>query len=227
MMREAIRRVTVTRGQIRLAGNLYLPDLPAGMGTFPCVVFVHGLGSGKDSPRNVVIAVRLAEAGIAALLFDLSGHGESDADPRDGQEAFVQDLEAVFGWARARAEIDPERIGVAGSSLGGVVALDATQRRMIHPAALVLRAPPSERRHFAPVETTALVIVGGRDPLLSQIREATAMSRWATLSVVDGAGHLFEEPGTLGQAVERTVEWFKEHLAGTPAAAAHELRTVD
>ncbi len=223
-MKEAIRRVTVTRGQIRLAGNLYLP---AGTGPFPCVAFVHGLGSGKDSPRNVVIAVRLAAAGIAALLFDLSGHGESDADPRDGHEAFVEDLEAVFGWARARPEIDPERIGGAGSSLGGVVALDATQRRLIRPAALVLRAPPAERGQFAPVDTAALVIVGGRDPLLPQIREAMAMSRWATLSVVDGAGHLFEEPGTLDQAVERTVEWFKTHLAPIPAAAARKLRKVD
>jgi predicted phosphoribosyltransferase/dienelactone hydrolase len=210
---NSIARVTVRRDHIRLAGNLYLP---AGAGPFACIVFVHGLGSGKDSPRNVVIAARLVDAGIAAVLFDLSGHGESDPDPREGIEAFVEDLDAVFDWASARPEIDPERIGVAGSSLGGVVALDTARRQLIHPAALVLRAPPAEGRQFVHVEVPVLVIAGGRDPLLSQIRNATAMSEWTTLSVVDGAGHLFEEPGTLEQAVAETVDWFKGHLSGTP-----------
>ena len=220
----SIERVTVQRDRIHLAAHLYLPT---GEPPFPCVVFVHGLGSGKDSPRNVVIAARLAEAGISALLFDLSGHGESDADPRDGEEAFVEDLEAAFRWARARPGIDPERIGVAGSSLGGVVALDAARRRLIHPAVLVLRAPPADRRQFVRVEAPTLVIAGGNDPLLWQIREATAMSEWATLYVVEGAGHLFEEPGTLEQAVQKTVEWFQRYFWGTAAPPAYNLGEVD
>ncbi len=218
------RRVLIRRGNVRLAGECILP---AGRPPFPCVIFVHGLGSGKDSPRNVVIASRLVDVGIAALLFDLSGHGESDTDPRDDEEAFVEDLEAAFGWAIQTPEIDPGRIGVAGSSLGGVVALDATRRRLIHPASLVLRAPPAGEHEFVHVDVPTLVITGSGDPLLRQIRQALRRTECATLVVVEGAGHLFEEPGTLDQAVARTVQWFKGHLGGTPEPARHELGEVD
>jgi pimeloyl-ACP methyl ester carboxylesterase len=216
-------RVTIQRDSVHLAAELILP---AGTPPFACVVFVHGLGSGKDSPRNVVVASRLVDAGIAALLFDLSGHGESDADPR-GEEAFVEDLEAVFDWARARPELDPDLIGVAGSSLGGVVTLEATRRRLIHPAALVLRAPPAEPHEFAHVDVPTLIIAGSHDPLLPMIRRAAAVTECATLAQVQGAGHLFEEPGTLEQAVQRTVEWFEGHLRGTPEPPIRNLREVD
>lgn len=217
-------RITIRRGDLRLAAGLMLPTA---QGRVPCVVFVHGLGSGKDSPRNVVIASRLVDAGIAALLFDLSGHGESDDDPRDGHEAFVEDLEAVFDWARSRSEVDPERIGVAGSSLGGVVALETTRRRLIHPAALVLRAPPAKPHEFAHVDVPTLVIAGSHDPLLPMIRQAVAVTEYTTLAEVQGAGHLFEEPGTLEQAVQRTVQWFEGHLRGTPEPPLRNLREVD
>lgn len=216
-------RVTIRRGVLRLAAELMLP---AAKGRVPCVVFVHGLGSGKDSPRNVVVASRLVDAGIAALLFDLSGHGESDADPR-GQKAFAEDLDAVFDWARVRPELDPDLIGVAGSSLGGVVALEATRRRLIHPAALVLRAPPAEPHEFAHVDVPTLVVAGSHDPLLPMIRQAVAVTECATLAQVQGAGHLFEEPGTLDQAVQRTVEWFEGHLRATPEPPVRNLGEVD
>jgi putative phosphoribosyl transferase len=217
-------RITIQRERIRLAAELMLP---AGRPPFPCVLFVHGLGSGKDSPRNVVVASRLVDAGIAALLFDLSGHGESDDDPRTGHQAFVEDLDAVFDWATSRPEIDSERIGVAGSSLGGVIALEATRRRLIHPAALVLRAPPAEPHEFAQVDVPTLVIAGSHDPLLPMIRQAVTVTECATLAQVEGAGHLFEEPGTLEQAVQRTVEWFKGHLSGAPEPAIGNLGEVD
>jgi putative phosphoribosyl transferase len=217
-------RITVQREGIRLSGELMVP---AGSPPFPCVIFVHGLGSGKDSPRNLVVASRLVDAGIAALLFDLSGHGESDNDPRDGHEAFVEDLEAVFDWARVRPEIDSGRIGIAGSSLGGVIALEATRRRLIRPAALVLRAPPAEPHEFAHVEVPTLVIVGGKDPLLPMARQAVAATECATLAQVPGADHLFEEPGTLEQAVQRTVEWFDAYLRGAPESPIRNLGEVD
>jgi dienelactone hydrolase len=215
----------VQRDHLALAASLLLP---AGVAPFPCVIFVHGLGSGKDSPRNVVIAERLVDAGIAALLFDLSGHGESDTDPRDGDEAFVEDLDAAFHWASARPEIDPERIGVAGSSLGALIALDATQRRLIHPAALVLRAPPAEHHHLAGINAPGLVVIGSFDPLFAQVREAVSGGDNFTLSVVPGGGHLFEEPGTLEEATVRTVEWFTRNLAGAAEVVpAEEIGEVD
>lgn len=220
---RSTRRMTIRRAGVRLAAEAILPG---GDAAYPCVIFVHGLGSGKDSPRNVVIASRLAEAGIAAVLFDLSGHGESDVDPRGGQQAFVEDLEAVFEYTRETPEIDPERIGIAGSSLGGIIVLEAVRRRLVHPSVLVLRAPPAEAHQFAHVEVPTLVIAGDQDPLLKQIRKATAMSAWVTLSVVPGAGHLFEEPGTLEQAVGRTVDWFKQHFAGS-LDPAYEFGEVD
>lgn len=217
-------RIKIRRQRIRLAAELMLPT---GSPPFPCAVFVHGLGSGKDSPRNVVVANRLVDDGIAALLFDLSGHGESDEDPRDGQEAFVEDLEAAFDWVRSKPEIDPGRIGVAGSSLGGVIALEATRRRLILPAALVLRAPPAEPHEYAHVDIPTLIIAGSLDPLLPMIRRAVAVTECATFAQVEHAGHLFEEPGTLEQAVNLTVEWFKGHLTGVPELPHHNLGEVD
>jgi pimeloyl-ACP methyl ester carboxylesterase len=173
---------------------------------------VHGLGSGKDSPRNVVVAERLVDTGIAALLFDLSGHGESDTDASESEETYVADLYAVFRWACEQSEIDGRRVGIAGSSLGAVVALDATRRRLVEPAALVLRAPPASHHHFVGVGAPSLVIVGSEDPLFPLIREAVRLSDDVAMVVVRGAGHLFEEPGTLEEAVTRSVAWFKENL---------------
>jgi pimeloyl-ACP methyl ester carboxylesterase len=192
------------------------------------VIFVHGLRSGKDSPRNVVVATRLVDSGIAALLFDLSGHGESDADTRPGEEPYIEDLAAAFHWAVSEPEIDSERIGVAGSSLGGVVALSAIRRLSIRPAALVLRAPPVEPGDLDRIAVPMLTIVGTHDPLLALVRMAAERTRWATLSVVEGAGHLFEEPGTLEQAVNRTVSWFSSYLvAQGPANQADQPGEVN
>jgi putative phosphoribosyl transferase len=108
-------RVVVNRGSVRLVGRLSAPDGP---GPFPLVIFVHGLGSSKDSPRNVAIAAHLVDAGIATLLFDLSGHGESSRDER-GVDAYIDDVNAVLEWAGTQDDIDGANIGVAGSRPGG------------------------------------------------------------------------------------------------------------
>jgi pimeloyl-ACP methyl ester carboxylesterase len=175
-------------------------------------VFVHGLGSGKDSPRNVIVAERLLHHGIATLLFDLSGHGESSSDPAGAEGAFVRDLEAVTQWALARPELDPARMGLSGSSLGAIVALEATRRRVVRPAALVLRAPPIEGDELAGVEAPVLIIVGTRDLLLEPVRRVAGGRTNVTLETIEGAGHLFEEPGTLEEAVQKTASWFEEKL---------------
>jgi len=202
------RDVTIQRDGVRLSATFWLP---AGSPPFPCVVFVHGRGSSKDSPRNVVIAAHLVDAGIAALLFDLSGHGDSSDDPRDGA-AFVDDVTAVFAWAQAQPELDAGRIGVAGSSLGAVIATDATRSARIRPTTMVFRAPPVDREGFSGLDVPSLAIVGSLDPLFKSVREAAGQSHAVTLSVVSGAGHLFDEPGALEQALERTVSWFEGRL---------------
>jgi len=222
---KAIRDATVARDHVSLATKLWVPE---GDPQVPCVIFVHGLGSSKESPRNIVIAQRLLETGIAALLFDLSGHGESSSDSREGEVAYVEDLEATFQWASRQPELNGTRLGVAGSSLGGVVALHAATHQLVHPAAMVLRAPPVEPHDFVRLAIPTLVVIGSFDPLLRGVRSATALSEEAFLSVVPGAGHLFEEPGTLEMATSETVRWFKAQLLGLAEAPEHiETGDVD
>jgi predicted phosphoribosyltransferase/pimeloyl-ACP methyl ester carboxylesterase len=197
------RSAIVSRGQVRLAAVL---STPPGNGPWPCVVFVHGLGSGKDSPRNVVISEHLLDAGIATVLFDLSGHGESSA-AESGLDDYVADLRAVYEWAREQPEVDPTRIGVAGSSLGAAVAIRATKERLIAPATLVLRAPPMDQPDLEGMSVPVLVIVGSEDPLMPDVRRAAEAVPGVRLSVVEGAGHLFEEAGALEAVLAVTVDW--------------------
>jgi alpha-beta hydrolase superfamily lysophospholipase len=152
------------------------------------------------------------DVGIAAFLFDLSGHGDSSADPR-GQDprAYVDDTVAAIRWLRGCPEVDAKAIGVAGSSMGAAVALRAVQEGRMMPAAMVLRAPPISRGDIAGLTTPTLIVVGSEDPLLPEINTAVKTQPVA-LSVVPGAGHLFEEPGTLERALDLTVDWFASHL---------------
>lgn len=213
------RSFTLQRGTIRLVGRL---TTPPGKGPFAAVIFVHGLGSSKESPRNVVIAEGLVDVGIAAVLFDLSGHGESSRDSGDGAEAYIEDLRTVFAWAQQQPEIDADRLAVAGSSLGAVVAIEATIEGKIRPCTMVLRAPPADPEQFRRIGLPSLVLIGSEDPLLPQLVAGGARRPGLELSIVEGASHLFEEPGTLEEAVKRTVEWFTDNLLarGAPVAAS-------
>lgn len=188
-------------------------SVPVSSQPLPSALFVHGLGSSKESPRNAVVAERLLDAGIATALFDLSGHGGSSPDPHSGrEEAFVKDLAAVFRWAAARPELDPARISIAGSSLGAVIALEAVQQRIVSPAALVLRAPPIEPELLDGVDVPTLIIVGTDDLLMADVLESAAGRLNVTVQAVEGAGHLFEELGTLEKAVAITAGWLREQL---------------
>lgn len=210
------RHVTIRRDHVDLAARL---SVPSGLAAFPCVVFVHGLGSGKDSPRNTVIAERLLDAGFATLLFDLSGHGESDDDPR-GDEAFGDDLAAVYDWVQSQSGIDATRLMLAGSSMGGVVAAEAVRggRLKPPPAAMVLRAPPLAPGDLDAITIPTLVVVGSYDPLFATVETAAAGCNSARLSVIPRAGHLFEEPGALDDVLDRTVA-FLQSTAPLPAVA--------
>jgi pimeloyl-ACP methyl ester carboxylesterase len=202
-------RVTIQRGDVHLAGYFLVP---ANAVRPPAVIFVHGLGSGKDSPRNAVIAERLREAGIASLLFDLSGHGESSADVRgNDMAAYCDDLASAFAWLRSREEVDGNRIGIAGSSLGGVTALHALDQGRVGPLSLLLRAPPVALGDLEHVGVPTLVLAGTLDPL-SDMLDALPRSDRVRIAKIEGASHLFEEPGTLERALEETVNWFRETL---------------
>jgi len=203
---DPARRVEITREGVELAGVF---STPGGAGPFPLVIFVHGLGSGKDSPRNVVIANHLVDAGIATLLFDLSGHGESSDDPRGGFEAYVSDAEAAFAWALGQDEVQPGSIGIAGSSLGATIAATALAEGRLQPKTMVLRAPPLEPQAFRRIHIPALVLIGSEDPLREDVVRGVQGCPGLMLSQIEGASHLFEEPGTLQEALDRTVEWFR------------------
>jgi putative phosphoribosyl transferase len=211
---DPTRRVEIARDGVRLVGDL---TTPAGSGPFPLVIFVHGLGSGKDSPRNVAIASHLVDAGIATLLFDLSGHGESSEDATGGFVAYVADLEAAFEWALRQEELLPGLIGIAGSSLGATIAVAALTDGRVNPKTMVLRAPPVEPEDFRRIDVPSLVLVGSADPLRRQVEAGVRGCPALTPSVVEGASHLFEEPGTLQEALDRTVEWFASRLIAVPA----------
>jgi predicted phosphoribosyltransferase/dienelactone hydrolase len=206
---DSSHRVEIARNNVRLAGVL---TTPPGTGPFPLVIFVHGLGSSKESPRNVTIASHLVDAGIATLLFDLSSHGESSPDPRGGMDAYVADLQAVFAWAATEPHVKNSTIGIAGSSLGATVAVQALARGGVKPRTMVLRGPPLGAEEFRAVNVPSLVIIGSRDPLRSGVEWGVISCPQITLSIVEGASHLFEEPGTLQQALQRTVDWFVEKL---------------
>jgi len=208
--------VTIKRNQINLAGIL---TTPAGAGPFPLVIFVHGLGSGKDSPRNVTIAAHIVDSGIATLLFDLSGHGESLPDPHDGLGAYVADLQAAFAWATVAPQVKNDAIGIAGSSLGATIAVKALIEGHVKPRTMVLRAPPVEPEDFRRIDVPSLVLIGSLDPLRSDVEWGATPCPQLTLSVVQGASHLFEEPGTLEQALRLTVGWFVQHLLQAPVTS--------
>ena len=216
MTKRSTQEAIVKRGEVSLAARLWIPS---GQPPFPHVIFVHGLGSSKESPRNVVIAQRLVDIGIASLLFDLSGHGESSIDALDGVDGYIEDLEGMCAWASEQAQFDGDRLGIAGSSLGGVVALRATIRNIVAPTTMVLRAPPVELDDFARLSVPTLVLIGSRDALLTRLRGIDTATRAVSLHVVDGASHLFEEPGALEAAANETVRWFKTHLAATEEPA--------
>jgi pimeloyl-ACP methyl ester carboxylesterase len=200
------RRVTIPRNGVLLAGYL---SLPSEGGVFACVTFIHGLGSSKDSPRNTVIAEALLDAGIAVLLFDLSGHGDSSPDP---ERRYLYDLAAAFRWLLDQPDVDSQRLGVAGSSLGATIAIDAVERGLIQPATMVLRAPPVGLLGLEPLTVPTLVLIGSADPLFASVQAAAEHSEYAHLFVVHGAGHLFEEEGALEEATKQTVNWFRDRL---------------
>jgi putative phosphoribosyl transferase len=201
-------RTIIQRDEVCLAAHVLLPAAvrPA------AVIFVHGLGSGKDSPRNVVIAERLRESGIGALLFDLSGHGESSNDLRgEDMSAYVDDVAAVFGWLQSREDVDSSRIGIAGSSLGALVALYALREGVVLPTSMVLRAPPVAQHDLEDIPVPTLVLAGTLDPLSERL-DAAPRSAHVRLTKIPGASHLFGEPGTLERALDETVKWFTDTL---------------
>ena len=208
--------VVADDGHIRLPGDLLVPARAAGL-----VIFAHGSGSGRHSPRNRAVAESLAAAGLATLLFDLLTEAEEQVDRRTAALRF--DIERLAGrvltavdWAGTDPRVGTLRVGLFGASTGAGAALVAAAERRARVHAVVSRGgrPDLAGPALEHVAAPTLLVVGSRDQQVIRLnREAMAHLRARTqLVLVEGATHLFEEPGALDKVSELARDWFLEHL---------------
>lgn len=205
--------VKIEIGPITLEGLLGLPEGARGV-----VLFAHGSGSSRLSPRNTFVARFLQQGGLGTLLFDLLSR-EEDADygNRFNIDLLARRLVAVTRWLTARPEGAGKKLGYFGSSTGAAAALQGAAEVGGAIAAVVSRGgrPDLATPFLAEVAAPTLLIVGGLDTgVLELNRQALAcLTAEKELAIVPGATHLFEEPGALEQAAELARDWFVRHLA--------------
>lgn len=196
---------------VRLPGNLGTVDDPAGV-----VVFAHGSGSSRHSPRNRAVAERLQDAGFATLLFDLLTEEES-ADRRNvfDIELLGERLAAVVDVLGQRPETAQLPVGLFGASTGGGAALNAAVARPDRVRAAVSRGGrPDLASRLGEVRTPTLLIVGGADTQVIELNRSAQerIPGEVELTIVEGAGHLFEGPGELEEVADHAAKWFSRHL---------------
>jgi putative phosphoribosyl transferase len=209
------REVAFQTNGSRLEGVLTLP-----VGSGGLVVFAHGSGSSRLSPRNRRVASVLNDAGIGTYLVDLLTADEEEADRHTGHLRFDVELLAgrlLAAAGQAQEEAPGLALGFFGASTGAGAALVAAARQPGHVRAVVSRGgrPDLAGAELTRVVAPTLLIVGGRDLLVEDLnREAMAqMARAETrLEIVEGASHLFEEPGTLERVAELATDWFLRYL---------------
>ncbi len=209
----------MSAGPVSVAGHLTIPRHPVGI-----VVFAHGSGSSRHSPRNRYVAEVLTAAGLATLLFDLlTPEEERNRANVFDIELLAQRLVDVTGWLAGQPDTASLPVGYFGASTGAGAALVAAADPRVNVAAVVSRGgrPDLAGHWLTSVRSPTLLIVGGRDDQVLELnRQARDMiPGFCELSVVPGATHLFEEPGTLEQVAGLARDWFIEHLgrANTPA----------
>jgi putative phosphoribosyl transferase len=209
-MNETAARLT--RGALSLEGVLGLPAQALGM-----VVFAHGSGSGRFSPRNNFVARHLQQGRVATLLIDLLTPDEAE----DRRKVFDIDLLAerillAKAWLEQDARTKGLGIGYFGASTGAGAALQAAARDPSSIRAVVSRGgrPDLAEPYLPSVTTPTLLIVGGEDfPVIQMNQDAFAqLTCPKKLVIVPGATHLFEEPGTLEQVAEHALIWFQQHF---------------
>lgn len=208
--------VMVSLKDAALAGSLTVPPRAPGI-----VVFAHGSGSSRFSPRNRAVATILNEAGLATLLFDLLTAEENEIDLRTRElrfdiELLTERLVGAIDWLGGRAEIADLPAGLFGASTGAAAALRAAAARPQAVGAVVSRGgrPDLAGADLPRVEAPTLLIVGGDDgPVITMNQDAAAQLHCEhRLHIVPGATHLFEEPGKLEQVATLAREWFLRHL---------------
>ncbi|GER24032.1 hypothetical protein NCCP1664_25270 [Zafaria cholistanensis] len=213
---DADEDVGIPVGDVILAGHLQVPPGATGI-----VVFAHGSGSSRHSPRNRYVASVLQEAGLGTLLVDLlSAEEELDRANVFDIGLLAGRLEAVTAWLGTRADTRGCAVGYFGASTGAGAALQAAADPASPAAAVVSRGGRVDLAgpRLGEVRAPTLMVVGSRDEYVLELnRQAQSLMTCPTrLAVVAGATHLFEEPGTLSEAAELARDWFVEHLHGSP-----------
>ncbi len=213
-MTEAVR--------VPIDGGWLDGDLDARPDSKGVILFAHGSGSSRHSPRNRYVAQVLVEHGFATLLIDLLTPEEETVDDQTARLRFDIDLlagrlTAIIDWIKRRRALAHLPIGLFGASTGGGAALVAAARRPQDVRAVVSRGgrPDLAGDALPAVPAPTLLLVGGRDPVVIDLnRQALARMRAdAALEIVPGATHLFEEPGTLERVATAAAAWFDKKLA--------------
>jgi putative phosphoribosyl transferase len=208
--------VHIPAGPVIVDGNLTVPQSTSGL-----VLFAHGSGSSRHSPRNQFVARTLNNEGLATLLFDLLTPEEESVDLRTREHRFnisllAERLVHATKWAKQQQQTRDLRVGYFGSSTGGGAALVAAAELPDDVGAVVSRGgrPDLAGDPLPKVKAPTLLIVGGEDHVVIELNEqARAQMRCEIkIDIVPGATHLFEEPGALEQVAKLASDWFVYHI---------------
>jgi putative phosphoribosyl transferase len=211
--------IRIPAGRATLNGGLTIVDQATAL-----VLFAHGSGSSRHSPRNQFVARTLNEAGLATLLFDLLTPEEELIDSRTAELRFDIDLLAerlvhATNWAKEQPQTRALGIDYFGSSTGGGAALVAAAQLPEQVAAVVSRGgrPDLAGPALPSVKAPTLLIVGGEDHVVIDLNEKACaqMKCEVKIEIVSGATHLFEEPGALEKVADLASAWFLLHVAGS------------
>ena len=208
--------VRIPAGPATLDGNLTIVDQAIGL-----VLFAHGSGSSRRSPRNQLVARTLNQVGLTTLLFDLLTPDEELVDLYTREHRFdigllAERLVHATKWTKQQKDIADLRVGYFGSSTGAAAALIAAAELPEEIAAVVSRGgrPDLAGAALAKVKAPTLLIVGGEDHVVIELNEhARAQMRCEVkIEILSGATHLFEEPGALEKVAQVASDWFVSHL---------------
>jgi dienelactone hydrolase len=216
-----MNEMQIQDGHAVLSGTLIIPD-----NAIALVLFAHGSGSSRHSPRNQFVARTLNQAGLATLLFDLLTQEEEATDMHTREHRFnigllAERLVHATKWAKQQEETRDLPIGYFGSSTGGAAALVAAAELLQDVGAVVSRGgrPDLAGDALPKVEAPTLLIVGGNDDVVIELNEMARdqMHCEVKLEIVPGATHLFEEPGALEKVAKLASDWFVNHIAADGA----------
>lgn len=217
--------VVVHADDARLAGIITLPERTSAL-----VLFAHGSGSSRLSPRNRYVATQLNEGGLGTLLFDLLTAKENLIDEQTREIRFdigllSRRLIGAIDWANNQPETRGMSLGLFGASTGSAAALNAAAARPTLVEAVVSRGGrPDLASQPELVKAPTLLIVGGLDTAVIEMNRKTAqrLSTTHQIEIVPGATHLFEETGTLEQVAQLACRWFRHHLIANRLPAAED-----